>query len=140
MNSRDEYDEMLFPFVLASIELNTQNVEKYIKDFNKFAEARYEKLYKELKEEFDEENDIEEEVEDIPDCFDDFEGYSVKGYESELKIVDRYSDNGDSKVVSTTLDDLLGAEINDAFSFAVNAEDPSLNDMNDEFSLDHIMN
>jgi hypothetical protein len=140
MNSRDEYDEMLFPFVLASIELNTQNVEKYIKDFNKFAEARYEKLYKELKEEFDEENDNEEEVEDIPDCFDDFEGYSVKGYESELKIVDRYSDNGDSKVVSTTLDDLLGAEINDAFSFAVNAEDPSLDDMNDEFSLDHIMN
>ena len=141
MNERDEYDDMLFPFVLASVELNVNNVEKYIKDFNKFAEARYNKLYKELKEEFDAEHDNEEELEDLPDCYDEYDEYTVKGYESELKLIDRYSDNEEgSKVISTTLDDILGAEVDDAFRFAVNAENPALDDMDDVFSLDHIMN
>ena len=90
MNEREEYDEMLFPFVLASLDMNMYNVRSHVKDFNKFAKARYDKLYKELKGEFDKEQDVEE-VEDLPDCYDEPGEYTVNGYESELSIVDRQS-------------------------------------------------
>ena len=139
ISEREEYDELLYPFVLASLDMNMYNVNKYIKDFSKFSKARYERMYKELKEDFDNEQDNEE-IEDLPDCYDDFGEYSVKGYESELKIIDRCSDNGDDKVIKTSIDDFFSAEFNNEFTNVFNAEDPELDNINEEFSLDHIMN
>ena len=138
INERGEYDELLFPFVLASIEMNRFNVDNYIKDFDKFAKARYDKIYSELKGEFDKEHDNYEDEEDLPDCYDDFGEFSVKGYESELKIIDRQSENGKDEVIKTSLDDFFSAEFNE-FTNMFNAEDPELDNMNSEFSLDHIM-
>ena len=137
MNEREEYDELLFPFVLASLEMNMYNVEKYIKDFNKFADARYNKIYKELNEEFEKEHI--EEVEDLPDCYDEHGEFYVRGYESELKIIDRQSKNGDNEVISTSLDEFFSAEFSE-YTNLINAEDPELDNINEEYSLDHIMN
>jgi hypothetical protein len=139
INERDEYDEMLFPFVLASIDMNPNNINKYIKDFEKFSTARYNKLYKELKGEFDKEN--EEIEEDLPDCYDEQGEYTVRGYESELKLIDRMSDNGEDKVIKTSLDDMFSSEFKNDWNNLFNAEDPMLNSIEDdnEFTLDHIM-
>ena len=137
MNEHEEYDELLFPFVLASLEMNMYNVEKYIKDFNKFADARYNKIYKELNEEFEKEHI--EEVEDLPDCYDEHGEFYVRGYESELKIIDRQSKNGDNEVISTSLDEFFSADFSE-YANLINAEDPELDNINEEYSLDHIMN
>lgn len=140
MQERDEYDEILFPFVLASLDMDIYNVEKYIKDFNKFSKSYYDKLYKQMKGEFEKENNVkDDDIKELPDCYDEQGEYSVKGYESELQIIDRYSDNGEEKVVKTSLDDFFGPEFNE-FTNLFNAEDPNLNDINEECSLDHIMN
>lgn len=139
MNEREEYDEMLFPFVLASLDMNMYNVRSHVKDFNKFAKARYDKLYKELKGEFDKEQDVEE-VDDLPDCYDEPGEYTVNGYESELSIVDRQSKNGEEKVIKTSLDDFFSSEFSNEFTNLFNAEDPNLNKVDEECSLDHIMN
>ena len=139
INEKDEYDEMLYPFVLASLEMNMYNVDSHIKDFNKFANARYNKIYEELKGEF-EESQEKEEVEDLPDCYDEFGEFSVRGYESELKIIDRQSQNGENEVIETSLDDFFSAEFSNDFTNMFNAEDPELDNMSSEFSLDHIMN
>lgn len=139
MNERDQHDEMLFPFVLASLDMNMYNVKSHIKDFNKFAKARYDKLYKDLKGDFDKEHEEEIEVEDLPDCYEE-SGYSVRGYESELEIVDRQSKNGDSEVIKTSLDDFFSSEFSNEFTNLFNAEDPTLNKIDEECSLDHIMN
>ena len=138
ISEKEEYDEYLYPFVLASIDMNMYNINKYIKDFDKFSKARYESLFKELKEEFDNEEEIE--LEDLPDCYDEFGEYSVKGYESELQIIDRFADNGEDKVIKTSLDDFFSAEFDNGFTNLFDAEDPKLDDMNNEFTLDHIMN
>jgi len=138
ISEKEEYDEYLYPFVLASIDMNMYNINKYIKDFDKFSKARYESLFKELKEEFDNEEEIE--LEDLPDCYDEFGEYSVKGYESELQIIDRCADNGEDKVIKTSLDDFFSAEFDNGFTNLFDAEDPKLDDMNNEFTLDHIMN
>ena len=139
INEKDEYDEMLYPFVLASLEMNMYNVDSHIKDFNKFANARYNKIYEELKGEF-EESQEKEEVEDLPDCYDEFGEFSVRGYESELKIIDRQSQNGENEVIRTSLDDFFSADFSNDFTNMFNAEDPELDNMSSEFSLDHIMN
>jgi len=139
INEKDEYDEMLYPFVLASLEMNMYNVDSHIKDFNKFANARYNKIYEELKGEF-EESQEKEEVEDLPDCYDEFGEFSVRGYESELKIIDRQSQNGENEVIETSLDDFFSADFSNDFTNMFNAEDPELDNMSSEFSLDHIMN
>ena len=136
INEKEEYDEMLYPFILASLDMNLYNVNKYIKDFDKFSKARYDKIYKELKGEFDKEHENDEEVEDIPDCYDDFGEFTVKGYESELRIIDRQAKE-DNQVIATSLDDLLGG-VNE-FTNMFNAEDPELDNMSNEYSLDHIM-
>ena len=140
ISEKEEYDEYLYPFVLASIDMNMYNINKYIKDFDKFSKARYESLFKELKEEFDNEEEVELELEDLPDCYDEFGEYSVKGYESELQIIDRCADNGEDKVIKTSLDDFFSAEFDNGFTNLFDAEDPKLDDMNNEFTLDHIMN
>ena len=140
INEKEEYDEMLFPFVLATLDMNMYNVNSHIKDFNKFANARYNKIYEELKTEFEENQDKEEEIEDIPDCYDEFGEFSVRGYESELKIIDRQSKNGDNEVIQTSLDDFFSNEFTNEFTNMFNAEDPELDNMSNEFSLDHIMN
>ena len=139
-DEREEYDEMLYPFVLASVEMNYYNVDKYIKDFNKFADDRYNKLYKELKGEFDNQQEEEKQEEDLPDCYDEFGEYTVKGYESELKIIDRYSDD-ENKVIKTSLDDMFSSEFQNEWSNLFNAEDPALDNIEEdnEFTLDHIM-
>ena len=137
INEKEEYDEMLYPFVLASLDMNLYNVNKYIKDFDKFSKARYDKIYKELKGEFDKEHENdEEELEDIPDCYDEFGEFTVKGYESELRIIDRQAKE-DKQVIATSLDDLLGG-VNE-FTNMFNAEDPELDNMSNEYSLEHIM-
>jgi hypothetical protein len=136
---RDEYDEMLFPFVIAALDMNYYNVDKYIKDYNKFSKARYDKIYKELKGEFD--NQQEKEVEeDLPDCYDEFDEYTVRGYESELKIIDRHADDNE-QVIKTSLDDMFSSEFHNEWNNLFNAEDPALNEIedNNEFTLDHIM-
>ena len=137
---REEYDEMLYPFVLASIDMNYYNVDKYIKDFNKFADDRYNKLYKELKGEFDSQQEDEVEDEELPDCYDEMGEYTVRGYESELKIIDRCSDD-DSRVIKTSLDDMFSSEFHNEWGNLFNAEDPALNEIEEdnEFTLDHIM-
>ena len=139
---RNEYDELLYPFVLAALDMNIHNVDKYIKDFNKFSNARYEKMYKELKGEFEkEEQKSLEELEDIPDNYEEFEGYTVKGYESELKIIDRQSKDGEDAVIQTSLDEIFGSEFDMGFNNLFNAED--VNEIDDseinEYSLEHIM-
>ena len=142
ISEKDEYDELLYPFVLASLDMNMYNVNKYIRDFNKFSKARYESIFKELKGEFDKAHEeSEEELEDIPDCYDDFGEYTVKGYESELKIIDRESRNGDDEVIQTSLDDMFGVQFFDNFDNFFNAEDLDDVEVNDnEYSLDHILN
>ena len=140
MNEKDEYDEILFPFILASIDMNMYNVNSYIKDFNKFANSRYQSIYDELKEEFEGEQETENEEEiDLPDYYDEYGDFSVNGYESDLTIVDRLSDNGEDKVIKTSLDDFFSSEFGE-FTNLCNAEDPALNNMDETFSLDHIMN
>ena len=139
ISEREEYDEMLFPFVLASLDMSMYNVGSHIKDFNKFANARYNNIFEELKGEFDKEHESKE-VEDLPDCYDEFGEFSVKGYESELKIVDRHSQNGDNEVIQTSLDDFFSSEFTNEFTNMFNAEDPELDSVDEEFSLDHIMN
>lgn len=138
INEKDEYDEILYPFVLSSLDMNMYNVKSYIKDFDKFSKARYEKLYKELKEDFDKENDIET-IEDLPDCYDEPGEYTVKGYESEMLIVDREAKEN-KEVIKTSLDDFFSSEFTNEFTNLFNAEDPNLNKIEEDCSLDHIMN
>ena len=140
IEERSEYDELLYPFILASLDMNQYNINSYIKDYEKFSKARYDSLFKELKGEFDEKHE-ENELEDLPDCYDDNGEYTVKGYESELKLIDRCSNNGEDKVIKTTLDDMFSSEFQNEWSNLFNAEDPALNDIEDEneFTLDHIM-
>ena len=138
INEKEEYDELLYPFVLASLDMSMYNVRSYIKDFDKFSKARYDKLYKELKEEFDKENDIEV-VEDLPDCYDEPGEYTVKGYESEVQIIDRAAKQNE-EVIKTSLDDFFSSEFTNEFTNLFNAEDPNLNKIDEECSLDHIMN
>ena len=140
-SEREEYDELLYPFILAALEMDVHNVDKYIKDFNKFSKSRYDKLYKELKGEFDKEHDDEEELEDLPDCYDELGEFTVKGYESELKIIDRQSKNGDDEVIQTSLDDWFSSEFDQGFGNLFNAEDvDEIDDSANEYSLDHILN
>lgn len=132
----DEYDEMLLPYVIAALELNYHNADKYLKEFNKIADARYDVLYKELKDEF-EAKEIEEVKDEEPDYYDETEEYTVKGYESNIKMVDLYADDENRKV--TSLDLLLGDTVDDMFSNLCMV-DESINkiDDNDEYTLDHI--
>ena len=132
----DEYDEMLLPYVIAALELNYHNADKYLKEFNKIADARYETLYKELKSEF-EAKEVEEVKDEEPDYYDETEEYTVKGYESSVKMVDLYADDESRKV--TSLDLLLGDTVDDMFSnLCMVDENINKIDDNDEYTLDHI--
>ena len=140
-NEEDEYDEILLPYVLASLELTYKNVDKYLKDFDKIVKARYNEIFTELKRDYDN-NKVEEMIEedDEPDIYDSTEEYNVNGYESNVKIVDTYDD---STRKLTSLDELLGSEVEDTFKnlFMVGDND-KIDDIDNEnsYTLDHIMN
>ena len=141
VNRKDEFDEFLYPFLLVALELTTQNVDKYIKDFDKFSKARYDKLFKELKKEFDKEQEENETIEDLPDVYED-EEYVVKGYESELKIIDRIAQDDNDKVISTSLDDFFSAEFQSGYNNMFDAESPlmdTVESMGDELSMEDLM-
>ena len=132
----EEYDEMLLPYVIAALELDYHNADKYLKDFNKIADARYDMIYKELKDEF-EAQEVEDVEDDEPDYCDEFEGYTVRGYESNIKVVDNYAGDENKKV--TSLDLLLGDTVDDMFSnFCMVDESINKIDDSEEYTLDHI--
>ena len=136
-DEKDIYDEILFPCLIAAINLTDKNIEKYLKDFNKKAKMRYDELYNAGKKEFETEEIIDDE---IPDCIDTFEGYNVRGFESEIKIVDTVDDNV-RKV--TSLDDLLGSAVDDCFNnlFMADENEDKMNkaDIKPGFTLDEIL-
>jgi len=141
ISRKEEYDEVLYPFLLVALELTMQNVDAYIKDFEKFSKARYDKLFNELKKEFDKEQEAEEELEDLPDSYED-EEYIVKGYESELKIIDRVAEDENNKVISTSLDDFFTADFQNSFGTTFDAESDFMNQvesMGDELSMDDLV-
>ena len=140
-NEVDLYDEMLLPCVLASLELTHLNVDKYLKDFDKKSRERYNEIYLEYKREFEINSEKEEDViDDIPDYIGDEEGYNVKGFESNIRVVDNVNDNV-KKV--TSLDDILGSTIDDCFSnlFMADENSDKLNNMtnDNELTLESIM-
>ena len=141
-NEQNEYDEILFPYTMSALELTYTNMEKYCKEFDKVYKARYDLIYNDLKNEF-ENNRLEEllkEGNDIPDICDENEEYTVRGYESEVKMVDLF-DVDDSRKV-TSLDLLLGDAIDDAFNNIIMADDnEALNNIEteNEYELDYIM-
>ena len=139
-NNKEEYDEILLPYIISALELNYKNVDKYLKDFNKVVEARYKTLYNELKKDFDDKVEEEKEIEnDEPDCYDVNDDLNRRGYESDIKVVDLYGDE-DRKL--TSLDDILCSTIDDTFkNLYVVEDDKKLDEIEDDsFTLEHIMN
>lgn len=140
-NEEEEYDENLLPYVIASLELNYNNVDKYLEDFNKIVNARYKELYEGLRRDFDNKK-VDELIENDnePDIYEPIEEYNVNGYESDIKIVDTYED---STRKLTSLDELLGSEVDETFKnlFMVGDND-KLDEIDNEnsYSLDYIMN
>lgn len=136
-DEEQDYDEMLLPYVIASLELTYNNADKYLKDFNKIADARYNEIYKELKNEFETKKSEEIKDDGEPDYYDETEEYTVKGYESNIKMVDLYADDENKKV--TSLDLLLGDTVDDMFSnFCMVDDNINKIDDSEEYTLDHI--
>lgn len=141
-NEQDDYDELLFPYAMAALEVTCINMEKYCKEFDKVYKARYDLVYNDLKDKFENErlDELLKEGEDVPDICDEDEGYTVRGYESEIKMVDLY-DVDDSRKV-TSLDMLLGDAVDDIFGNLIMADDnDKLNkiETENEYELDYIM-
>lgn len=136
-DEEEEYDEMLLPYVIAATGLTYNDVDKYLKEFNKIADGRYESIYKELKDEFETNNTVKVE-DDEPDFYDEeCEGYTVRGYESNIKVVDSYEGDETRKV--TSLDALFGDTIDDMFNnFCMVDENINNVESSDEYTLDHI--
>jgi hypothetical protein len=128
VNNKDIYDEVLYPFMLASLELNRYNVERYILDYEKLSKTRYDKLYTTLKKEFDGEQ-IDLDKVDEEEC----EERTVRGYEAELNTIE----NTDDVPVDSSFEDFFTAE----FGNLINAEDPMLDNINESTSvnLDDLM-
>ena len=143
-NEENEYDEKLFPYILASLNLTYRNVDVYLKEFDKIADARYNELYEKLEEEFNERIDKEKlakmEAEDNqPDYYDPEEEYTVRGYESNIKFVDLYEDE-EHRV--SELDMLLSSEIDPLFSNLVMMDEKNgLDDVdeNNDMTLDTML-
>lgn len=139
-NEENEYDEILLPYVISSLELNYQNVDKYLNDFNKVVKARYNELFTDLKREYDN-NKVDEMLKEDnePDIYEPTEGYNINGYESNVKTVDKYQD---STRKLSSLDELLGSEVGDTFKnlFMIGDND-KLDEIETEnsYTLDHIM-
>ena len=100
----DIYDEKIFPFLIGSVNIYEENVDKYKDDFEKLVEARWNERYNELKK--DKSNDIfSKEVDDFVDYYDEeTEALMEQNFNNMVKRVDNYSDDNVRKV--TDLDDL----------------------------------
>jgi hypothetical protein len=129
INNKELYHENLYPFVLASINMNSSNVESHIKDFNKFADALYKDIHKKLKGEFDREHDDFDDEDDIPDIYEEG-GFTARGFEAELERSNSVSVEDGTKAAKSILDfmDL------DIFNI-INAEDPAVRDIDDNMSF-----
>ena len=119
--NREIYDDKLFPFLLGSVNIYEENVDKYKNDFEKLVEARWNERYNELKK--DKSNDIfSKEVDDFVDYYDEeTEALMEQNFNNMVKRVDNYSDDNVRKV--TDLDDILGSVLDDCFSNLIKVDE-----------------
>lgn len=141
--NQEEYDEILFPCLIGVLEVRHNHIDKYLKDFDKLSRGRYNQVYVECKREFEinkPEDDLELD-EDFVDYIDEeSEGFNVKGFESNVKLVDKFEDDEAKKI--TSLDEILGSTIDDCFNnifMADESENLDKIEEDNEYSLEHIM-
>lgn len=136
------YDEILLPCILGVLNVKYNHIDKYLRDFDKISKNRWSQLYVEHKRDFESDKPMfTDEEEEFVDYIDENEEYNVKGYESNIKLVDRFEDDEAKKI--TSLDDILGSSLDDCFSNIFMADDSDKLDKienDDEYSLEHIMN
>ena len=119
--NKELYDEKLFPFLIGSVNIYAENIEKYKEDFEKLIEARWNEKYNELKK--DKTNEIfSKEVDDFVDYFDEeTEALMEQNFNNMVKRIDNYSDDNVRKV--TDLDDILGSVLDDCFSNLIKVDE-----------------
>lgn len=136
------YDEILLPCILGVLNVKYNHIDKYLRDFDKISKNRWSQLYVEHKRDFESDKPMfTDEEEEFVDYIDENEEYNVKGYESNIKLVDRFEDDEAKKI--TSLDDILGSSLDDCFSNIFMADDSDKLDKienDNEYSLEHIMN
>lgn len=143
-NEINNYDEELFPMLIAVVELDDKNIESFLNDFNKKFKERYNRLYNDLQK-INEIHDIKEDLDNIEDIYEDEEanGYNVNNH---VTFVDRLSDKEGGKKILTSLDDMLSSELGglsfgDLFMADDNADIlDKVEEEDDHYSLDEILN
>lgn len=136
------YDEELFPMLIAVVELDDKNIDSFLNDFNKKFKERYNSLYNDLQK-LNEIKDIKEDLDELEDIYEDEDanGFEVNKH---IAFVDKLSNSEDNKRIITSLDDMLSAELGGVSFGDMFMADDNMDVLDkaddDSYSLDEILN